>query len=88
MLDPQAKALVDLVASKNIPGPEQVTPDEARELYKKSRGRLQPVKPEVASVRDFALGEANASFVVRQYRPLGPDAQQVLPALVYFHGGG
>ena len=88
MLDPQAKALVDLVASKNIPGPEQVTPDEARELYKKSRGRLQPVKPEVASVRDFVLGEGNASFVVRQYRPLGPDAQTLLPALVYFHGGG
>ena len=88
MLDSQAKALVELIASKNIPGPEQVTPDEARELYKKSRDRLQPVKPEVGSVSDFVLGQGNASFIVRQYRPLGADDQTVLPALIYFHGGG
>lgn len=83
MLDPQARALLDLMIEKAVPPVHTLTPDEARRLYRERRGFTQPDAPAVAEVRDFAA----AGVPMRLFRPptLSP---RYLPVLVYFHGGG
>jgi acetyl esterase len=67
---------------------ETLTPAEARQAFTAGRKVTAPEPQEVAEVRDLAcpgpLGEIN----LRAYRPRGTAADEVLPALIYFHGGG
>jgi acetyl esterase len=86
--DPQVKALLDKAASANVPGPESLSAEQARELYKRSRLPTQPIKPEVDVCRDIELQVPGHNIPVREYRPLGMAQSHVLPALIYFHGGG
>ena len=86
--DPQIKALLDKAASANVPGPESLSAEQARELYKRSRLPTQPIKPEVDVCRDIELQVPGHNIPVREYRPLGMAQSHVLPALIYFHGGG
>jgi acetyl esterase len=57
---------------------------EARHWYRERRFATQPAPPEVALVRELAAD----GIPLRLYRPLGSTAQQALPVLVYYHGGG
>lgn len=88
MLDPQAKALIDLVIEKGIPPVHTTPPVQARIFYAERRFFSQPDAPEVAHVSDINLPGPAGSLTLRSYRPLGSHAQQILPALVYYHGGG
>jgi acetyl esterase len=88
MLDPQAHALLDKAAAANVPGPDQVPAQEARDIYKRSRLPLQPPKPELASVRDFTIEGGHGELTVREFRPNQSQHQNSHPALMYFHGGG
>ena len=88
MLDPQAKALIDLVIEKGIPPTHTLTPAEARAFYADRRDFSQPDAPAIASVRDVQVPGPGGPITVRCYRPAGSVATDVLPALVYYHGGG
>ena len=88
MLDPQAQALLDLIRQRNIPSTHELSPTEARRAYRERRTFSQPAPQDVASVRDVEVPGPACGITVREYRPLGSTAAQVLPALVYFHGGG
>jgi len=88
MLDPQARALLDKAAAANVPGPDQVPAQEARDIYKRSRLPLQPPKPELASVRDFTIDGGHGPLTLREFRPHHLNPQTNNPALLYFHGGG
>ncbi len=88
MLDPQARALLDLIRERAIPSTHELTPDAARATYRDRRGYSQPAAPVVASVRDLAVPGPAGPVMLREYRPSGSAAGQVLPALVYYHGGG
>ena len=88
LLDPQAKALLEKAAAANVPGPDQVSAQEARDIYKRSRLPLQPAKPEMALVRDFTFEGGHGLVKVREFRPAGTHRDTMLPALMYFHGGG
>src|SRR6185436_4444209 len=60
----------------------------ARRLYRDTRGALTPDPPPVeSSFLLMAPGKAGP-VPVRAYRPKGAGKDEVLPALVYFHGGG
>ncbi len=83
MLDPQAKALLDLMVERGVPPTHTLTPADARRFYLERRFFTQPDAPEVAAVRDL-LGPVP----LRLYRPAGSVSDAVLPVLVYFHGGG
>jgi acetyl esterase len=91
MLDPQARALLDLMIAKAVPSMHTLAPPQARSAYRDRRSFTQPDVPPVAQVQDLlappALGSAQP-IAIRSYRPLGSQAGQVLPALVYYHGGG
>ena len=84
MLDPQARALLDLMIERGVPPTHHLTPTEARRFYLERRFFTQPDAPDVALVQELRAG----TVPLRLYRPLGAAAGAVLPALVYFHGGG
>lgn len=88
MLDPQAKALIDLVIEKGIPPTHTLTPAEARAFYSDRRYFSQPDPPAIASWRDVKAPGPDGSVTVRCYRPAGSSDTEILPALVYYHGGG
>ena len=94
MLDPQAKALLDLIESLGIDPMNEMTVPQARESYRERRHATQPDAPEVASTQDHlvAVEPAGATIKVRSYKPKGSRASQAsadaAPALLYLHGGG
>jgi acetyl esterase len=79
-IDPQARAVMDYLASLGVPAFDQIPPAEARRLYRETRAALRPAAPDLPSVRDLLAD----TVPVRLYRP----AEGVLPAFIFFHGGG
>ncbi len=82
MLDPQARALIDLLVARQVPPVYTLTPAEARRAYLERRFYTQPPPPTVGEVRAL---QTPGGVPLRLYRPPQPG---VLPVLVYFHGGG
>ena len=80
---PQVLALLDAAASSPLPTIDKVSPFVARRLYRERCARVMPEAPE-AMTRLLVSAEGIA---LRAYRPMG-TAQDRLPALVFFHGGG
>ena len=87
-LDPDAQHVLYLIREAGRPPYETLTPPEAREFYRAGRRILQPEPPQVAEVRNLKAPSAQGNIPLRLYRGLGTDRGAVLPALIYFHGGG
>lgn len=88
MLDPQAKFLLQLMVERGVPAFNAQTPVEARQAYLMRKGFTQPEPPEVSRSHDHSVPMNGTLIKIREYRPTGASATQVLPALVYYHGGG
>jgi acetyl esterase len=88
MLHPQARALLNLIEEKGLPPTHTLTPAQARHWYRERRFVTQPQPPEVALVRELRATGPLGDVALRLYRPLGSTAGQLLPVLVYYHGGG
>ena len=86
---PQVAAILERAASSPLPPYHEVPPAVARRLYRDTRGPLTPDPPAVehGAAADGA-GPAAGPVPVRAYRPKGAGKDEMLPALVYFHGGG
>lgn len=80
-LHPEAQAFRDEVAAKNAPGWNELPPGESREIFN-GFNAMFGVGPEVYAVRDL---QTDSGVPLRMYRP---SKAAVLPALLYFHGGG
>jgi acetyl esterase len=88
MLDPQARALLDAIARSGIAPTHELSIAEARRAYRDRRAITQPPPPEVSTVQEL-LGEGPCGPIpMRSYRPRQARADETLPALVYYHGGG
>ena len=87
-LDPDAETLHEMIRAAGRPAFETLTPEEARNAFRAGRAAVQPEPQEVAQVRDLACPGPRGDIKLRAYRPLGTAAAEVLPALIYFHGGG
>ncbi len=83
MLDPQARALIDLMIERGVPPVQTLSPADARRFYVERRFFTQPEPPPMAEVRELAT---DSGVPLRLYRPEGVGGP--LPVLVYFHGGG
>jgi acetyl esterase len=88
MLHPQVAALLERAAKSPLPAYYDVAPAVARRLYRDARGALTPDPPAVESVRLLLAPGPAGPVPVRAYRPKGAGKDEVLPALVYCHGGG
>ena len=78
---PQVKSLLERVARSPLPPYHTVPAFVARRIYRDTRAALAPKAPELSEVKLLVLENRIA---VRVYRP----SSDVLPALVFFHGGG
>jgi acetyl esterase len=87
MLDPQARALLDLMIQRQMPPTHLQTPAEARQQYLERRFYSQPAPPKVDEVRALQATGPHGPVPLRLYRPTA-DTTKVLPLLLYFHGGG
>jgi acetyl esterase len=88
MLHPQARALLDLMQERGVPPTHTLAPADARSAYRDRRAFTQPEAPAVAQVRELAAEGPHGAIALRMYRAQGSAAGDVLPVLVYFHGGG
>jgi len=88
-LDPDAERVLDMVRQSGRPSYDQVTPAEARALFRAARDVLCPTPAPVAETRDLATPGVDGNMVpLRIYRGAGTASEEILPALIYFHGGG
>jgi len=81
IVHPQVQALLDRVAQSPFPPYHTVSAFVARRIYRDTRAVLAPKAPHVPEVRLLAF----ENYSMRLYRPV---ANETLPALMYFHGGG
>lgn len=86
MLDPQARALIDLMAQRQVPPTHTLSPAQARALYRDRRSFTQPDPPPVGAVRNLHAAGPQAVLPLRLYEPL--QGTWPHPVLVYYHGGG
>ena len=87
-LDPQVKAVLEMVAKANRPAYNTLSPKEARQLFIETRPASTPTPPEIGSVRNVSAQSPHGVIPLRVYRPAGVPDSTRLPAYVYFHGGG
>lgn len=86
MLDPQARALLDLMAERGVPATHTLTPEEARRLYRERRFFSQPDARALPEVAEYQAASLHGPVALRLFRP--ETAATPAPVLVYFHGGG
>jgi acetyl esterase len=83
-IDPQARAVMEYLGGLGLPPIDKLSPAEARRQYREARGPLRPPPPDLPDVRDLKADGKNGPIALRLYRP----GVGVLPAFVFFHGGG
>ncbi|HEX2333025.1 MAG TPA: alpha/beta hydrolase [Burkholderiales bacterium] len=81
---PQVALLLEAVKQSPLPTLDKVPPFVARRLYSERCGKVAPKAPEAQTRLLLTPG----GVIIRAYRPAGAGKKDVLPALVYFHGGG
>ena len=85
---PQVVAVLERAAKSGLPLYYDVSPFVARRIYRDTRGALSPAPPAVGEARLVLAPGPDGPIPIRAFRPQGSKADAVLPALVYFHGGG
>ena len=88
MLHPQTRALLDFIEKQGAPATHTLSPAEARVVSSQRRKRLLPPAPEVASVAARRVPAPAGAIPLRVYRPWGSHETDLLPVLLYYHGGG
>lgn len=86
MLDPQAKALLDLMVERGVPPTHTLTPQQARQAYRERRFFTQREARPMAEVRELQAPGPHGAVPLRLFRP--EAAAHPAPVLVYYHGGG
>ena len=87
-LHPQLVALLERAAKSPLPPYYEVPAAVARRLYRDTRGALTPDPPAVEASWLLLVPGPGGPVPVRAYRPKGAGKDEILPALIYFHGGG
>jgi acetyl esterase len=82
---PQVAALLQAAARSPLPTYDQVSAFVARRLYS---DRCKTVRPKQVPEAQARLLLTPGGVPIRAYRPAGVAKTEVLPALVFFHGGG
>jgi len=84
-LTPKMANVIERMARAGRPPLYALTPAEARAAYEKGASVLEVPKPQLARVEDFTLPARDGhALPARIYAP----SSEVLPVLMFFHGGG
>src|SRR6202795_1010822 len=87
-LDPEARAVLDLVIKSGRPAYHQLSPKDARQLFRETRPASTPTPPEIGAVKDLMADGPLGPIPLRLYRPAGVPVATPLGVLIFFHGGG
>ena len=87
-LDPQAANVIELVIKSGRPPYHQLSPKDARQMFRETRPASTPPAPQIGAVRELMAEGSAGPIPLRLYRPAGVADSRRLPVLVYFHGGG
>jgi len=87
-LDPQVAAVLEAAAKAGRPLVHTLSPEEARKMFRDTREPLQPPPPEMARVDDLIADTGHGKIPLRHFRPKGHPENELVPALLYYHGGG
>ena len=87
-IDPDTQAVLDMIRAANRPPFETMSPSDARVAYAAGRLVMQSPPEDVGESRDATVPGPHGPINIRLYRPLGAAPHEVLPGLVYYHGGG
>jgi acetyl esterase len=82
---PQVAALLEAAARSPLPTLDKVSPFVARRLY---RERCAVVAPKTVPGCQTRLLLTPGGVAIRAYRPAAIAKTEILPGLVFFHGGG
>ena len=85
---PQVAVLLERVARSQLPPYYELPPGVSRRLYHDTRAVTSPPVPEVGAVYLQLMPGPAGPVPVRVYKPAGAAKSGILPALVYYHGGG
>jgi acetyl esterase len=80
--------VIDLVIKSGRPPYHQLSPKDARQMFRETRPASTPTPPAIGAVRDLTADGPLGPIPLRLYRPGGVPATTPLGALVFFHGGG
>lgn len=83
--------VVALIAAGRLAGSlpfEAMTPNEARLVHAARRETHQLKSEDLSERRDFVVSGVAGPINLRLYRPAQVSAEDVLPCLVFMHGGG
>ena len=86
-LDPRAKRFLDTLAASGAASTLALTVEQRRRSLAQLLSFAGPL-PTVGGVEERTFLRPDSSLRVRIYAPAGVGAHEVLPGLVYFHGGG
>ena len=86
-LDPRAKRFLDTLAASGAASTLALTVEQRRRSLAQLLSFAGPL-PAVGGVEERTFPRPAASLRVRIYAPAGVGSHEVLPGLVYFHGGG
>lgn len=87
-LDPDVRAMLALFESSGYPALQDLSPQDSRVAYAKSWRATQSRPVDVAWVQDRLVEGPSGPLALRIYRPAGALEGQVLPAVLFIHGGG
>ncbi len=86
-LDTQIRELLQAAEEAGVPAIHSLPYREARDFYDLTSRKLAGNPPDNLSVTDLDIDTTAGPVPLRIYRPENV-VEQLLPALVYFHGGG
>lgn len=87
-LAPDVKKLLNLAQKSGRPPFEALSPADARSAYAAGWDLMQSPTEAVASVRDLSIAGPGGALSLRVYRGADTKAEELLPSLVFLHGGG
>jgi acetyl esterase len=87
-LHPQTQAMLERMAGMNLVPPHTIPLAQAREQFARARAPFLGPALEMGALANREIPGPAGLLRVRSYRPLGSHPKELLPALVYFHGGG
>ena len=86
-LDPAAKRFLEMIGAASAPEIAHVSPAEMRGRFRRLMLLVGPKSPPIGRIDDGELPGRAGPVPFRVYTPY-QSAEECLPGLVYFHGGG
>ncbi len=86
--DGETKALLHWFSAAKSQPVSSLTPQTARENYKKSLAKTDIPAPEVASIENITIRGQGGELPLRIYRPQDQQKGLKYPAILFCHGGG